>query len=297
MSHYAAMRIKAIDTYALNGTPDNTSIALANRGNRRSQADVLSLETPVTELQWTLGNHDQTLAVNAKPHISMTVKENTLDLRRVEVNTKDTGLVTLQAATSLSYAEKTIAARTYIYITIDILAHRTEQDFPVGQDAHIDIGRHHTAIAIGQNATDAHDKHFIATLHNTHWLAQGLEILELAIGLHDNGVIKTRLPEASTTVFIDSAKILIVSFIGKVIDALKLVVFAYAEGSKTGGRCNNSTVGELRYGADARQDSIGKRIVNKTVCRLIITVKASVCSNPQLPVTVTQQTDNTAITY
>ena len=112
VSHHAPIVIEAIDAHALHRAPDDAVVAFAHRTDGAAQADALVLETPVAELNGTLGEHEQALQMAAQPEVATTVEHQGADLRRALIDAQSAGLHTLQLV--VSQAIEAIASRTYI---------------------------------------------------------------------------------------------------------------------------------------------------------------------------------------
>ena len=75
------------------------------------------------------------------------------------------------------HAEDALSACTYIDIALLVLAHRAEQDFLAGQDAHVDARLLHLAVVVGRDAVGGHHPHLVAALDEAYRLALRLECM------------------------------------------------------------------------------------------------------------------------
>ena len=112
MGHNAPLGIETIDTNALNRTPEDAVIALADRADGAAQNDALLVEAPVAKLHGVLRQHEQALAMASQPEVATVVKTQGTDLGRRLVDARRMGTDGLQALAGETI--QSLSARTYI---------------------------------------------------------------------------------------------------------------------------------------------------------------------------------------
>ena len=115
MGRDVPLTVESVDTNTLDSTPGHAAIALANGRNGGTETDALCIKTPVAELSWTLGNHQETLEMAPQPEVAMTVGNQGADFGRRRVDTKGVDVEPLKASGMIvGQTEDTLSARTYI---------------------------------------------------------------------------------------------------------------------------------------------------------------------------------------
>ena len=292
MSHDMALSVEAVDTHTLDGTPRHAAVALADRGDRRAETDALCLEAPVMELHGPLGYAHKTLALQSEPEVSRPVGEDAPYLGGVEVGADDVDSIAFQPVAAPDDAEHATSARTYIYSTMRVLAHTTEEHVAASEDAHVEVAVGTDAVVIGHDAAQTDDEHLVVALDDAHRLALRREIAELAAVLHQHGVVIARLPETAAGVLENVAVKVVMVGVGKVVGSLQPVVIAHGEGTVACRSHKDTTVGKLYEVADTGPDTVGKNVVDKAVGTLVVAVQSPVGAHPEPALPVAEQTDH-----
>ena len=278
-----------VDANALHRTPSNVVVALAHRGNRRAEADVLRLEAPVLKLHRVLRHDHQALALYGHPQVALAVGQDAAHLGRAHVGAEHVDVVVLQSAAAPCNAIQSVSARTYIDIAVSILANGTEQNVLASHAAHVDAVVEHALVLVADDATDTHDEDLAVALGDAYRLAFRLEQLRLSVALHHDDVVVARLPDAAPGVGEYLAEVLVVGLVGIVVGRLYMAVFAHDEGSVARRYGQDAVFAELQQSRDARQNVVGERIVNEASGCFVEAVESSVGAHPQMAFLVAQQ--------
>ena len=245
MSDNVPVGIEAIDTHALHTAPRDTAIAFADRRDRRTDADLLAIEAPATELHRPLRNEGQSLALKTKPEIACPVGEDATHLGRIDINAEDGRFEALQPTAALGDAEQSVSARTYIYNIVLIFLNTTVEYLLTSKDTHVDVGIGHGIVAETGNATESHDEQLAIALNEALHLTFRLEMAERATRLHHHGIACCRLPEPSFGIFEGTAVIVVVGSIGKAFCHFQLPVAVDNVCSIAGSSHKDAPIGKL----------------------------------------------------
>ena len=295
MGHDMALTVEAVDANALKGTPDDATVALADRGHRRRGVDLLHAEVPALELHGLLGYQYQALALQAYPEVAAAVGEDAPDGGRVHVDAIEVDVVALQAVAAPGDAIQAAASRTYVYIINGVHADAAEDDLLARQRTHVDGVIDQLAATIGNDAVDADYQHLARTLGKADDLAIGLVLMQLVTRAHEDTIVETRLPETAIRILIHAAEVAVMTLSSITPDFAQAVVAVNDIGAIARRAHHHAAIGKLGQACDTGKVAVRKSIMHETGGSLVETVKTVDGSHPHTTLTVAKQTDSAVV--